>query len=209
MNLKEIYKENLGRKYRNVIKINKEEIEVNSDPLPSIKKNKFPIILASSIAILILLVTFNKNLNTFAIVVAFLVFMIILAIFFNNYSIKCKKDVLSLKWNLQKFDIPYSHLKSVFLSRDFSGLDVFPMISYNIVIRYIDNLNFIKELTFPTHFLNPEELKDFLDNFVIEENEAEDCIKFERYKKFKKALKVLGFILFAILFAIIVYASFK
>ena len=209
MNLKEIYKENLGRRYHNVIKINREEVEINSNPLPSIKKNKFPIIIASLIAVLLLLLALYKNLNTFFVVLGFLFFVIILGLYFNNYSIKCKKDVLSLKWNFQKFDLPYSHLKSVHLSRDFTGLDVLPMISYNIVIRYIDNLNFIKELTFPANFLNPEEVKNFLENFIIEENEAEDCIKFERYKRFKKVMKVFGFIIFVILVAIIVYASFK
>lgn len=209
MNLKEIYKENLGRKYRNVIKINRENVEINSSPIPSIKKNKFPIIIASLITVLLLLLAFHKNLSTFFVVLAFLFFMVILGLYFNNYSIKCKKDVLSLKWNFQTFDLPYSHLKSVCLSRDFSGLNVLPMINYNVVIRYIDNLNFIKELTFPTHFLNPGELQNFLDNFVIEEEVAEDCIRFERFKKIKKILKALGFVIFVILIAIIVYSSFK
>lgn len=83
------------------------------------------------------------------------------------------------------------------------------MISYNIVIRYIDNMNFIKELTFPAALIKPEELQDFLDNFVIEENEAEDCVKFEKYKRFKMIMKVLAFIIFVILVCVVIYASFK
>ena len=209
MKLKEIYKNNIGRKYRNIINTNGKEVELKSLPLDFIKKNKFPIIIVSLITILILLFAFHNSLETFAIIIAFLVFMIASGLFFNNYSLKCKKDVLSLKWNFQKFDLPYTHLKSMFLSRDFNGFNFLPIINYNIVVRYIDNLNFIKELSFPAYFLKTEEIEEFLDNFVVEENKAEDCIKFERYKKLKATMKVLGFILFIILIAIIIYSSFK
>ena len=178
MKLKEIYKNNIGRKYRNIINTNGKEVELKSLPLDFIKKNKFPIIIVSLITILILLFAFHNSLETFAIIIAFLVFMIASGLFFNNYSLKCKKDVLSLKWNFQKFDLPYTHLKSMFLSIDFNGFNFLPIINYNIVVRYIDNLNFIKELSFPAYFLKTEEIEEFLDNFVVEENKAEDCIKF-------------------------------
>ena len=208
MKLKDIYRENLERKYRNVINTKGKEAELKSIPLDAVKKHKYVIIIISLITILIILFSFRNNINTFFIVLGFLIFMGLTAFYFNNYSMQCKKDVLSLKWNFQKFDLPYSHLKSIFLSRDFSGLQVLPMMTYNIVIRYIDNLNFIKELTFPASLLQPEELKEFLDNFIIEEIDAEDCKKFERFKKIKSAIKVLGFIVFAILVGIIIYSSF-
>jgi hypothetical protein len=209
MKLKEVYKNNVGRKYRNVISTKGKEVELKSLPLNSIKKNKFPVIIISLITILILLFAFYNTLKTFAAVIIFLAFIVVSSLFFNNYSMKCKKDVLSLKWNFQKFDLPYTHLKSIFLSRDFNGLQFLPMINYNIVVRYIDNLNFIRELSFPAFFLKPEEVEEFIDNFVIEENKAEDCIKFEKYKKLKAAMKVLGFILFIILIIIVIYSSPK
>lgn len=209
MKLKDIYIENQNRKYRNVIDTKGKEIEIKSIPLKAIKKNKYPILIISLIIILVLLLTFYNTLNTFFVVIAFLLFMVASAIYFNNYSIRCKKDILHLKWNLQTFDLPYERLKSIFLSRDISGLDIIPMLTYNIVIRYIDNMNFIRELSFPATLLNPEELKEFLDNFIVEEAEAEDCVKFERFKRLKMTMKILGFVLFIILIAIVVYASFK
>ena len=208
MKLKEIYKENSGRKYRNVINTKGKNIEIKSIPLDMIKKHKYVITIVSLLIILVLLLAFRNNINTFFIALAFLLFMVITTFYFNNYSIECKKDVLSLKWNFQKFDLPYTHLKSIFLSRDINGMQFLPMMSYNIVIRYIDNLNFIKELTFPASLLDPEELKDFLDNFIIEDEKAEDCVKFERFKKLKEICKILGFVIFTILIGIIIYASF-
>lgn len=209
MKFKEVYKNNVERKYRNVINTKGKEVELKSLPLNSIKKNKFIIIIVSLITILILLLAFYNTLETFAFAVVFLLLMAVSGLFFNNYSMKCKKDILSLKWNFKKFDLPYTHLKSIFLSRDINGLQFIPMVNYNIVVRYIDNLNFIRELSFPTFFLKPEDVEEFIDNFVMEENKAEDCIRFEKYKKLKAIMKVLGFILFVVLIAIMVYSSLK
>ena len=208
MKLKDIYKENLGRKYRNVIGTKGKEIEIKSIPLNTIKKNKYTILIISLIIFLILLLTFRNTLNIFFLVIAFLIFMALSAIYFNNYSMQCDKSSLHLKWNFQKFDLPYEYIKCVFLSKDFNGMDIFPLLSYNIIIRYIDNMNFIRELSFPAMLINPDELYEFINNFVIEEEKAEDCIKYERYKKFKTIMKLLGFILFASLILVTIIFSF-
>lgn len=207
MKLKEIYKKNLYRKYCNVKNTNGKEIEIKSLPIEAIKKNKYTILIISLIIILILLLTFHNTLKTFFIVLAFFAFMIVTAFYFNNYSIKSKKNMLELRWNFQKFDLPYERLKGVFLSRDINGLDVIPIPTYNIVIRYIDNFNFIKELIFPATFLDPETLDEFIDNFITENKKAEDCIKFEKYKKLKMIGKILGFLLLFSVIAIMVIAS--
>lgn len=208
MKLKDIYKENLGRKYRNVIDTKGREIEIKSVPFDTIKKNKYTILIISLITILILLLTFRNTLNTFFIILAFLAFMVASAFYFNSYSIKCNKDSLNLKWGVQNFDLPYGRLKSIFLSKEVNGLDVFPILTYTIVIRYIDNMNFIRELTFPASLLDPNELNNFIDNFIIEEEKAEDCVKFEKYKKFKMIMKFLGFGLFVTLVLIVIISSF-
>ena len=70
MKLKDIYKENLGRKYRNVIDTKGREIEIKSVPFDTIKKNKYTIIIISLITILILLLTFRNTLNTFFIILS-------------------------------------------------------------------------------------------------------------------------------------------
>ena len=207
MKLKDIYKENLGRKYRNVINTKGKEIEIKSIPMEKIKKNKYTILVISLIIILILLLTFRNTLNTFWVIIVFLLFMIASAIYFNNYSMKCQKNSIHLKWNFQNFDLPYERLKCVFLSRDVNGLDVFPLLTYNIVIRYIDNMNFIRELSFPATLLNPDELNEFIDNFIIEEEKADDCVKFEKFKRLKMIAKITGFVIIIILVIIFVIAS--
>ena len=208
MKLNEIYKENLGRKYRNIINTKGKEIEIKSMPLEMIKKNKTTILIILLIAILLILLTFRNNLTIFFIVIAFLFFMIASAFYINNYSIKCKKESLHLKWNFQTFDLPYERLKGVFLSKDINGLDVFPILKYNIIIRYLDNMSFIRELSFPVTFLKTDDLYEFIDNFIIEEEKAQDCIKFEKYKKFKMIMKILGFVLFMVLVLIVVISNF-
>lgn len=207
MKLNEIYKKNINRRYCNVIDTKGKEIEIKSLPLESIKKNKYTVILISLIIVLVLLLTFHNNIKTFFVVIAFFIFMILTAFYFNNYSIKSKKDQLELRWNFQKFELPYNRLKGIFISREINGLDIVPIPTYNVVVRYVDNLNFIKELVFPAKFVDTEKLDEFIDNFIIENKKAEDCIKFEKYKKIKMIGKILGVVLLFSIIAIMVIAS--
>ena len=211
MKLKEIYKENLGRKYRNVIDTKGNNVQINSSPIKIFKEHKYPIITGILLVILLILLAFRNNLDIFLVVLAFLAFFVGLSIYFNNYKIECKKDILCLKWNLQKFELPYTHLKSIFLSKELNTLEILPVVSYNIIIRYIDNLNFIRELSFPAALLQPEEISNFLDNFIIEEEEAEDCVKFEKYKRIKNILKLIGYsiVVILIVIAVVFYFFYK
>ena len=142
-------------------------MQINSSPIKIFKEHKYPIITGILLVILLMLLAFRNNLDIFLIVLAFLAFFVGLSIYFNNYKIECKKDILCLKWNLQKFELPYTHLKSIFLSKELNTLEILPVVSYNIIIRYIDNLNFIRELSFPAALLQPEEISIFLDNFIM------------------------------------------
>ena len=209
MKLRDIYKKNIERKYCNIIDTKGEEIEIKSIPIEKFKKNKYPILIISLIVILILLLTFYNSLKTFFAAIAFLAFILISGVYFNSYSIKSGKDKLHLKWNFQKFDLPYTNIKGIFLARDVNTLDFLPIPSYNLVVRYLDNLNFIRELSFPARLLDADELDKFIDNFIIDTKKADDCVKFEKIKKFKMTLKTIGFVLFAIIIFIIVFASLK
>lgn len=209
MNFKDIYKKNEERKYYNIIDTKGKELEIKSIPVEKIKENKYKILIISLIIILVLLFALHNSLKTFFVSLGFLLFIFISGIYFNSYSIKSEKDKLNLKWNFQKFDLPYTNLKGIFLTRDISPLDVIPIPTYNLVIRYLDNMNFIRELSFPARLLNPEELNEFINNFVIDNQKANDCIRFEKIKKFKMTMKIVGFILFAILIFVIVILSIK
>ena len=108
---------------------------------------------------------------------------------------------------MQKLDMHYSRIVNVYLSRDFNAVDFIPKFSYSIVIRYIDNLNFLKELTFSTLFLKPEQIEKFLDNFIILEEQDDGCIKYEKYKFTKKVFKFIAFILFVIAIGLVAYVT--
>ena len=77
---------------------------------------------------------------------------------------------------------------------------------YSFVIRYVDNNNRIKELSFPNYFIKPEDAEKFLDNFEIKEAEQEEYVQYERFKMLKKIGKALIFVMF-VLFLIGVYFS--
>ena len=87
MKLKEIYKENLGRKYRNVIDTKGNNVQINSSPIKIFKEHKYPIITGILLVILLILLAFRNNLDIFLIVLAFLAFFVGLSIYFNNYKI--------------------------------------------------------------------------------------------------------------------------
>lgn len=101
----------------------------------------------------------------------------------------------------------YSRIVNVYLSRDFNAVDFIPKFSYSIVIRYIDNLNFLKELTFSTLFLKPEQIEKFLENFVILDEKDAGCIKYEKYKFTKKVFKFIAFLLFVGALGFITYLT--
>ena len=178
MKTKDIYKENKERKYCQIVDIKNENVEVESAPIKVIKENWKKYLAATLIILAIIIFTFYKDLKVLFSVIAFFAFIALLSIVSNIYSMKCKENSLSLKFNFQKFELPYSRIANIYLSKDFTANDLIPMINYNLVIRYVDNMNFLKELSFSTMFLKEEKLKEFLDIFVISNEEQEKCVKY-------------------------------
>ena len=209
MKTKDIYKENKERKYCQIVDIKNENVEVESAPIKVIKENWKKYLAATLIILAIIIFTFYKDLKVLFSVIAFFAFIALLSIVSNIYSMKCKENSLSLKFNFQKFELPYSRIANIYLSKDFTANDLIPMINYNLVIRYIDNMNFLKELSFSTMFLKEEKLKEFLDNFVISNEEQAKCVKYEKYKLFKKILKSSAFIIFIIALIVVVCLKIK
>ena len=158
MKTKDIYKENKERKYCQIVDIKNENVEVESAPIKVIKENWKKYLAATLIILAIIIFTFYKDLKVLFSVIAFFAFIALLSIVSNIYSMKCKENSLSLKFNFQKFELPYSRIANIYLSKDFTANDLIPMINYNLVIRYVDNMNFLKELSFSTMFLKEEKL---------------------------------------------------
>ena len=199
MNLKwkDIYNNNKQRRYCEVTGIKKEDVEVISNSFRFLKEKKYIAIITVIIVLAILVYTFKSNINVLLIVIAFFALAGICFFVFNYFKLKCLKDGLYIKFGMQEGVFPYSRVKSVYLSRfnDYSFL--LPAKTYSIVVRYTDNNNMIKELSFPNYFVSKEDMQNFLDNFNIKEAEENRYVQYERFKLFKKLVKIIAFILFA------------
>lgn len=209
MKTKDIYKENKNRKYCAIIDIKNEDIGIESSPIKVIKKHWVKFLIIALIIVGILSITFYKDLIVLASVLAFLAFIVGGCILSGTYSMKCKEETLSMKLNLQKFEVSYSRIANIYISREFTVSDLIPMFTYSLVIRYVDNMNFFKELSFPTLFLQSEDLEKFLDNFIIQKEQSKECIKYEKYKMSKRIFKAIAFILFIIAIILVVIFSLK
>lgn len=209
MKIKEVYVKNKNRRFCTIKEMKKEGISIKSSPLKTIKKHSYKFLIGALLLILILLLTFYKDLVAFGVSVGLFAFFAIACILINTYSITCKEKTLYMTLNFQKFELPYERIANIYLSKDFNTTNFIPQVNYSLVIRYIDNLNLIKELSFSTLFLKAEEVKEFLDNFIIQEKEEETCINYEKYKFGKKILKLAGFVLFVIVIGIFVYLAAK
>ncbi|MBO5005429.1 MAG: hypothetical protein J6D03_09410 [Clostridia bacterium] len=209
MKTKDIYKENKNRKYCPIIEIKSEDIGIESSPIKVIKKHLPKFLIGTIIVILILVATFYKDLTVLASVLAFLAFIVGACIISSTYSMKCKEKTLSMKLNFQKFEVSYSRIANIYISKEFTINDLIPMFTYSLVIRYVDNMNFLKELSFPTLFLKPDDIEKFLENFIIQKEQSKECIKYEKYKMVKRICKATGFVLFIIVIVLVVIFSLK
>lgn len=200
---KDIYNDNQNRRFAEITGIKKEGIELISNSTRMIKEHKYSSIITILISILILLYTFRNDLKVFWLVLAFFAITGLCFFFFNYFKIKTMEQGLYLKFGFQQGIFSYEKIKSVYLSKYNDNSFLAITNSYNIVIRYLDSYNRIKELSFPTIFLNKEETIAFLENFNIQEIEKEKYVNYEKLKMIKRIGKLFLFVLFfIILFAI-------
>ncbi len=197
---KEIYRNNKQRRYCEIVGIKKENVELESNSFIVLKERKYIVLAFSIIALILLIWTFRSSVKTLLMVLAF--FAVVGAGFFifNYFKLKCLHDGLYIKFGFQEGKFSYDRVKSVYLSKfnDYSFLIPTKRV-YSIVIRYADNNNRIKELSFPNYFLSPEKTAEFLDNFEIKEDENNRYVQYERFKVLKKVGKFVFFVMFAII----------
>ncbi len=195
---KDVYKDNKYRKYCEISGIQKEDIELESNSYKVFKKRKYIIGIASLLFVLLMAWVFRKDYRLLLMILVVFAVMGVGFFVFSYYKFKCMKDGLYIKFGLQQGKFPYERLKSVYLSRysDFGILSL-SSIKYSFVIRYEDNLNRLRELSFPNYFITPEEAVKFLNNFNVNESQDEKYVRYERFKIAKKVLKTILIILFA------------
>lgn len=204
---KNIYNENKNRRYCEIIGIKKENVEVETNPTKFLKERKYIIIVTSLILIALVLFTFRTNLKVALIVLAFFAITGIFTFLFNYYKLSCTKDGLYIKFGLQQGTFKYDRIKNIYLSRFNDSSYLLSIRTYNLVIRYIDNYDRLKELFFDVTFSDKEQVKEFLDNFEIKEVEDNRYKNFERFKLFKKVGKVLLIVAFIVFIGIAGYIS--
>lgn len=207
MKWKDIYNDNKNRRYCEITGIKKEDVEIESNSFRILKEKKYCAVVVILIITLILLYTFRKDLKVFFMVMAFFIIAGICFFVFNYFKFKCMKDGLYIRFGMQQGKFAYEKVKSIYLSKfnDYSFL--IPSRAYNIVIRYTDNNNRIKELSFPNYFLDKQETIDFLENFEIKEVQNESYVNFEKFKILKKIAKAGAVVLFLVVLFVMAFAG--
>lgn len=197
---KEVYNNNKKRRYCEITGIKEENVEIESNSFKVLKERKYIVLIASIIIIALLVWTFRNDIKILLILLAFFIGSGICFFVFNYFKFKCLKDGLYVKFGFQEGKFSYDKLRGVYLSKfnDYSFLIPAKRV-YSIVIRYTDNTNRIKELSFPNYFIKPEDTEKFLSNFDIKEAEESKLVQYERFKILKKLFKAAIFIVFVLL----------
>lgn len=207
---KDIYNNNnKQRRYCEITGIKKQDVELESNSFRILKQNKYLSIIIAVILIAILFFTFRKDMRVFLIVLAFFAVAAICFFIFNYFKFKCTSNGLYIRFGMQEGLFPYEKLKSVYLSKFNDYRFLIPSNGYSIVIRYYDNNNRIKELSFANYFLNKQETIKFLENFNIKEERNNRYITYEKFKVLRKIIKVTAIVVFTILIFVAVYINMK
>ena len=203
MRFKEIFLENKDRRYCNITKVKKENMTLVIDPIRKIKENW--IVLLGILVVIIGFLLINFNSKIFLVSLALIAFLVVVYIFGNKAILKCDKDLLYIKQGFQENKIPYSKIKTVFISRAAELMLFIPTYSYNILIRYEDNFSFIRELNFSLMCADEDEVKEFIENFEIENKINQRIVKFEKRKFIGKLLTFIITIIAVVFIFMYVY----
>lgn len=204
MKFKEIFLENKERRYCNITKVKKENMTLFINPVRKLKENW--IVLLGILVVIIGFLLINFNSKVFLVSLALIAFLVVVYIFGNKAILKCDKESLYIKQGFQENKIPYSKIKTVFISRAAELMLFVPTYSYNIIIRYEDNFSFIRELNFSLMCADENEVKEFIENFEIDKKIDPRIVKFEKRKFIGK---LLTFIVTLIVVAFIIVYVYR
>lgn len=180
MRFKEIFLENKDRRYCNITKVKKENMTLSINPIRKLKENW--IVLLGILVVIIGFLLINFNSKIFLVSLVLIAFFVVVYIFGNKAILKCDKESLYIKQGFQENKIPYSKIKNVFISRAAELMLFVPTYSYNIIIRYEDNFSFIRELNFSLMCADENEVKEFIENFEVDQKIDQRIVKFEKRK---------------------------
>lgn len=205
MKLKEFYLKNKNLRYNDVIKVKKEDVKLEMDPVRTLKNNW--IILLLIIVVVVGLLLLNFNLTYLIVSLALIAVFVLLFIYGNGTKLKCENGALHVKQGVQSNIIPYKKLRSVYVARATDWLVLFPVYTYKLIIRYEDNFSFLRELEFPLLCADLDEIVAFVDNFYVNEEIAQRYVKYEKNKFWRRFITAVISVIAALAIFYYLYAG--
>ena len=184
MKLKDYYLTHKNLRYNDIIKVKKENVKLEMNPVKTLKNNW--IILLAIIVATVGLLLLKFNLTYLLISLGLIAVFILLFIYGNGTKISCENGSVYVKQGVQSNIIPYQKLRSVYVARATDWIIIFPVYTYKLIIRYEDNFSFLRELEFPLLCAELEDIIAFVDNFYVNEEIAQRYIKFEKTKFWRR-----------------------
>lgn len=205
MKLKEFYLANKNLRYNDIIKLKKEDIKLEMNPIRTLKNNW--IILLLLIVAVVGLLLLNFNLTYLIVSLALIAIFVLLFIYGNGTKLSCENGSLYVKQGVQSNIIPYKKLRSVYVARATDWLVLFPVYTYKLIIRYEDNFSFLRELEFPLLCAELDDIIKFVDNFYVNEEILQRYVKYEKSKFWRRFITAAISVIAAIAIFYYLYAS--
>lgn len=185
MNYKELSKSNNNRRYTDIDGIEKTDVTVVGSPVKFIKENW--IIALAIFAVIVGALISVFELKTFFVCIALVALFVVLFVYGNSYNVTCQKDKLILKQGFQKYEIKYSEIKNVFVSRTIRR-SLF-IKTYVLVIRCEDMHSFLREFELPLLCVDAGEAEKFVNNFKLVGEQNDRYITYEKRKSLRRIVE--------------------
>lgn len=202
MNNKKITWKDLFNKYKDrgikeISGVKSTSVKLETRAKDIIKQHKISITIISIIALILIIWTMYDNLLALLITLVFFAGVIGLSFLTDKFSFTCNDNGVNIKFGFQKGMFPYESIKAIYISKytEFNLFHIFK--NYSIVVKYEDLNGYIKDLTFSTMFLKPEDVDKFLSNFIVKEQTSTRLLNSNRFKLFQYIAKMVGILILA------------
>lgn len=194
MNWNELYEKNKSRKYREIKEI-KNDMILKARVINFVKSHSkiLPIILIL-IAILLIL-AFYSNLKMLLLAFFMYIIILFLSIYFNTFTIICKKNKMVIKMNMQEINIDYSNIKNIYLDKKQNRIFIKKHNYFSLILLYETPSGNISNIDFPILFLKPSDVQKFLNSFDLKEDKSNNIQKAQQYNLKRLLIKIALFIL--------------
>lgn len=201
MEWEEIYEKNRYRKNGTLTNI-KSDIILKGKVYNYIIENKYWLLVITLLSIILIAVTFHSNIKLIGLIILLIFMMIISAIYFNTFTITCKKGLITINMYVQQIEIQYKDLKSVYLERTKTTFFFVPMYTYLICLLYKNPNGEISDIKLPAIFLTKELVVNFLDNFEMNKIDHKFIEQNKNYKMKRLLIRLIIALIFLILIII-------